>query len=55
MNSRRRVNSNVRAHRYFRNDRLKRRPFLVNQKPEARYNPSALEQVIGPERESADF
>jgi hypothetical protein len=51
----RRVNSIVRAHRYFRNDRLKRRPFLVNQKPEARYNQSALEQVIGPERESAAF
>jgi hypothetical protein len=27
-----------------------RRPFLVNQKPEARYNPSALEQIVGPER-----
>jgi hypothetical protein len=24
--------------------------FLLTKKPEARYNPSALEQVIGPER-----
>jgi hypothetical protein len=42
--------SRSRASLFSENHRREVTPVSYYQKPEARYNPSALEQVIGPER-----